>query len=144
LAFDRWRLLPRVLRGGTPTLGSTVLGKPVSMPILVAPMTSQRMAHPDGELAARVPREAPARSSCSAQVPATPSKTWPCTPGPGGFRCTSTVTELSHESLSSALRPGVRPTIPGWHIRMLAEPTPIFRQARTATRLPGVACSLLA
>jgi len=51
LAFDRWRLLPRVLRGGTATLGTTVLGQPVSMPILVAPMTSQRMAHPEGELA---------------------------------------------------------------------------------------------
>jgi 4-hydroxymandelate oxidase len=51
LAFDRWRLLPRVLRGGTVTLGTTVLGQPVSMPVLVAPMTSQRMAHPDGELA---------------------------------------------------------------------------------------------
>jgi 4-hydroxymandelate oxidase len=51
LAFDRWRLLPRVLRGGTATLGTTVLGQPVSMPVLIAPMTSQRMAHPEGELA---------------------------------------------------------------------------------------------
>jgi isopentenyl diphosphate isomerase/L-lactate dehydrogenase-like FMN-dependent dehydrogenase len=51
VAFDRWRLLPRVLRGGTPTLGTTVVGQSVSMPVLVAPMTSQRMAHPDGELA---------------------------------------------------------------------------------------------
>ena len=51
LAFDRWRLLPRVLRGGIPAIGTTVLGQPVSMPILVAPMTSQRMAHPEGELA---------------------------------------------------------------------------------------------
>jgi 4-hydroxymandelate oxidase len=51
LAFDRWRLLPRVLRGGTPALGTTVLGQPLSMPVLVAPMTSQRMAHPEGEVA---------------------------------------------------------------------------------------------
>jgi 4-hydroxymandelate oxidase len=59
LAFDRWRLLPRVLRSGTPSLGTTVLGQPVSMPVLVAPMTSQRMAHPEGELAsARAARSA--------------------------------------------------------------------------------------
>jgi 4-hydroxymandelate oxidase len=59
LAFDRWRLLPRVLRGGTPTLETTVIGQSVSMPVLVAPMTSQRMAHPDGELAsARAARRA--------------------------------------------------------------------------------------
>jgi 4-hydroxymandelate oxidase len=59
LAFDRWRLLPRVLRCGTATLSTTVLDQPVSMPILVAPMTSQRMAHPEGELAsARAARDA--------------------------------------------------------------------------------------
>ena len=51
LAFDHWRLLPRVLCGGTATLGTTGLDQPVSMPILVAPMTSQRMANPEGELA---------------------------------------------------------------------------------------------
>jgi hypothetical protein len=28
LAFDHWRLLPRVLRGGTATLGTTVLDQP--------------------------------------------------------------------------------------------------------------------
>jgi 4-hydroxymandelate oxidase len=50
-AFDRWRLLPRVLRGGTANLGTSVLGQPVSMPVLVAPMSVQRMAHPEGDLA---------------------------------------------------------------------------------------------
>jgi 4-hydroxymandelate oxidase len=59
LAFDRWRLVPRVLRGEAPTLGTTVLGQPVSMPILVAPMGFHRMAHPQGELASsRVARGA--------------------------------------------------------------------------------------
>ena len=33
-------------------LSTTVLGQAVSMPMLVAPMAFQRMAHPDGELAA--------------------------------------------------------------------------------------------
>jgi hypothetical protein len=56
-AFDRWRTLPRVLRGGTATLGTTVLGQSVSMPVVVAPTSLNRLAHPVGELAsARVHR----------------------------------------------------------------------------------------
>jgi isopentenyl diphosphate isomerase/L-lactate dehydrogenase-like FMN-dependent dehydrogenase len=50
-AFDRWRLLPRVLRGGNPTLETTVIGQPVSMPVLVAPTSLHRLAHREGELA---------------------------------------------------------------------------------------------
>jgi 4-hydroxymandelate oxidase len=34
-----------------PDLATTVLGQPISMPILVGPTAFQRMAHPDGELA---------------------------------------------------------------------------------------------
>ena len=51
-AFDRWSLRPRYLRGaGLPDPSTTVLGVPVSFPVLVAPWAYQRMAHPDGELA---------------------------------------------------------------------------------------------
>jgi 4-hydroxymandelate oxidase len=58
-AFDRWRLLPRVLRGGTASIGTTVLGQPVSMPVLVAPLPVNRLVHPEGELAiARAARDA--------------------------------------------------------------------------------------
>jgi isopentenyl diphosphate isomerase/L-lactate dehydrogenase-like FMN-dependent dehydrogenase len=52
-AFQRLRLRPRVLAdvsGVTTT--ATVLGHEVSMPILVAPVAFQRLAHPDGEVAA--------------------------------------------------------------------------------------------
>jgi len=49
-AWSRWLLRPRALvdvsEAGTAT---TVLGTPVSMPLLVAPVAYQRMAHPDGE-----------------------------------------------------------------------------------------------
>ena len=49
-AFDRWILRPRVLRGAsTPDTSTTLLGVPISMPILVAPWAHQRRAHPDGE-----------------------------------------------------------------------------------------------
>lgn len=59
-AFDRWRLLPRVLRGvNEATTGTTVLGTPVSMPVLLAPMGGHQFVHPEGEsVAARATRRA--------------------------------------------------------------------------------------
>ncbi len=51
-AFERLRLIPRVLRGvGSADLRTTVLGTPVSMPVLIAPMGVHGMAHPEGECA---------------------------------------------------------------------------------------------
>ena len=51
-AFERLRLRPRMLvKGSTPNLSTTVLGTPVSMPILVAPAANHGMAHPEGECA---------------------------------------------------------------------------------------------
>ena len=51
-AFARYRLRPRMLVdvSGVST-ETTVLGRDVSMPLLVAPTAFQRIAHPDGELA---------------------------------------------------------------------------------------------
>ncbi len=52
-AFERRKLRPRVLVDvGSVSTATTVLGTDVSMPILVAPLALQRMAHPEGELAA--------------------------------------------------------------------------------------------
>ena len=49
-AFDRWRIRPRVLVDvSVRDLSTTVLGEPLSMPVLVAPTAIQRMAHDDGE-----------------------------------------------------------------------------------------------
>ncbi len=50
-AFQRWQLRPRVLVDVAGcTSETTVLGHPVSMPLLVAPVAFQRVAHPDGEV----------------------------------------------------------------------------------------------
>jgi isopentenyl diphosphate isomerase/L-lactate dehydrogenase-like FMN-dependent dehydrogenase len=50
-AFRRWVLRPRVLVDvDTCTTATTVLGQEVSMPLLIAPVAFQRMAHPDGEV----------------------------------------------------------------------------------------------
>ena len=59
-AFDRWRFLPRVLRGlREVSPATTVLGQEVSLPVLIAPSGLHRLAHDDGELAtARAARDA--------------------------------------------------------------------------------------
>jgi isopentenyl diphosphate isomerase/L-lactate dehydrogenase-like FMN-dependent dehydrogenase len=51
-AYGRWRLRPRILCDVTDvSTETTVLGTPVALPVLVAPVAFQRMAHPDGEAA---------------------------------------------------------------------------------------------
>jgi len=50
-AFRRWQLRPRVLVDvAACTARTTVLGHELSMPLLVAPVAFQRIAHPDGEV----------------------------------------------------------------------------------------------
>jgi 4-hydroxymandelate oxidase len=51
-AWRRWWLVPRMLIDvSRVSLATTILGQPIDLPVMVAPMASQRMAHPDGELA---------------------------------------------------------------------------------------------
>src|SRR6185503_11320155 len=50
-AFTRWQLRPRVLVDVSEcTTAATVLGHELSMPLIVAPVAFQRVAHPDGEV----------------------------------------------------------------------------------------------
>jgi len=52
VAFQRWRLRPRVLAGvGQRDLSTTILGHPLSFPLILAPTAMHQLAHPDGELA---------------------------------------------------------------------------------------------
>jgi lactate 2-monooxygenase len=51
-AFDRWRIVPRMLTDATNRdLSTTVLGTSMPAPVLLAPLGVQSIAHPDGELA---------------------------------------------------------------------------------------------
>ncbi len=51
-AFQRWRIVPRMLRGvDAVDLSVTVLDEQVSMPILCSPVSFQRLCCPDGEIA---------------------------------------------------------------------------------------------
>jgi isopentenyl diphosphate isomerase/L-lactate dehydrogenase-like FMN-dependent dehydrogenase len=50
-AFTRWQLRPRVLVDVAGcTAATTVLGHELAMPLIVAPVAFQRVAHPDGEV----------------------------------------------------------------------------------------------
>ena len=52
VAYERITLLPRMLVDVSERhMGTTVLGEPVSMPILIAPTAFQGLAHPKGEVA---------------------------------------------------------------------------------------------
>ena len=59
-AFDRWRLLPRVLRGlREVSTATTVLGQDIALPVLIAPSSLHRLCHDEGERAtARAARAA--------------------------------------------------------------------------------------
>jgi isopentenyl diphosphate isomerase/L-lactate dehydrogenase-like FMN-dependent dehydrogenase len=58
-AFDRWRIVSRMLTGSTVRdLSTTVLGTTLSAPVVTAPIGVQSILHPDAErAAARVARE---------------------------------------------------------------------------------------
>ena len=51
-AFERWRIVPRMLRDhARRDLATTVLGTSMAAPVLLGPVGVQTLAHPDGELA---------------------------------------------------------------------------------------------
>src|SRR5918994_339254 len=72
-AWRRLKLRPRVLVDvSSVSTGTTVLGTPVSMPLLVAPTAIQRLAHPDAE-----------QGMAGAGAPARPG-VWPPPPSAAG------------------------------------------------------------
>jgi isopentenyl diphosphate isomerase/L-lactate dehydrogenase-like FMN-dependent dehydrogenase len=84
-AFSHRQLRPRVLVDVSEvTTATTVLGREVSMPVLVAPTAFQRLAHPDGEVAT-------ARAAAAA----------------GTVMCQSTLSSVTPGELSSSA-PGAR------------------------------------
>src|SRR4051794_10663136 len=51
-AFDRWKIVPRMLTEATERdLATTVLGTELPAPVLLAPVGVQTIVHPEGELA---------------------------------------------------------------------------------------------
>jgi isopentenyl diphosphate isomerase/L-lactate dehydrogenase-like FMN-dependent dehydrogenase len=74
--FRRWVLRPRVLVDvSEPSTATTVLGHEVSMPLLVAPVAFQRVAHPDGEVGMARAAHAVGTAMClSTMATATPAE----------------------------------------------------------------------
>jgi isopentenyl diphosphate isomerase/L-lactate dehydrogenase-like FMN-dependent dehydrogenase len=82
-AFERRKLRPRVLVDvGAGTTATTVLGSEISMPVLIAPLALQRMAHPEGELAtARAAASAGTVMCLSTAATARPAEVAAAAPG---------------------------------------------------------------
>jgi isopentenyl diphosphate isomerase/L-lactate dehydrogenase-like FMN-dependent dehydrogenase len=82
-AYQRWELRPRVLVDvGTVTAATTVLGKEVALPVLVAPTAFQRLCDPEGELAtARAAAGAGTVMTLSTLSSVTPADLAAATPG---------------------------------------------------------------
>jgi isopentenyl diphosphate isomerase/L-lactate dehydrogenase-like FMN-dependent dehydrogenase len=82
-AYARWQVRPRVLTGtDAASAATTVLGTEISMPLIVAPVAFQRMAHPDGELAtARAARSAGTIMALSTLATSTPADVAQAAPG---------------------------------------------------------------
>ena len=73
-AFERRKLRPRVLVDvGEITTATAVLGTEIALPVVIAPLAMQRMAHPDGE-------EATARAAAAAGTIMCLSSAATCTP----------------------------------------------------------------
>src|SRR5256714_8327412 len=82
-ASTRWQLRPRMLVDvSEAAVDTTVLGAPVSMPLLISPTAFQRMAHPDGEPAtARAAAAARTVMCLSTIATATPAEVAEAAPG---------------------------------------------------------------
>jgi isopentenyl diphosphate isomerase/L-lactate dehydrogenase-like FMN-dependent dehydrogenase len=74
-AFERRKLRPRVLVDvGTVTTQTTVLGTDVALPVLIAPLAMQRMAHPDAEAATARAAAAAGTIMCLSSAATSPPK----------------------------------------------------------------------
>jgi isopentenyl diphosphate isomerase/L-lactate dehydrogenase-like FMN-dependent dehydrogenase len=72
-AFERLKLRPRVLVDvGSVSTRTTVLGTEVALPVLIAPLALQRMAHTDGEVATARSAAAAGTIMCLSSAATTP------------------------------------------------------------------------
>jgi isopentenyl diphosphate isomerase/L-lactate dehydrogenase-like FMN-dependent dehydrogenase len=82
-AFGNWRIRPRMLVDvSEASPATTVLGTEISMPLIVAPVAFQRLAHPDGEQGmARAAAEAGTIMSLSSLATTRPADVAAAAPG---------------------------------------------------------------
>ena len=108
-AWRRWRLRPRVLAGiGAVSTETELLGGPLSMPILVAPVAYQRLVDPEGEVGMARAAQAAGTAICLSTLATTrPSELAAATP-PGRrwfqlycFKDEAVTTALVEEAVES-------------------------------------------
>jgi isopentenyl diphosphate isomerase/L-lactate dehydrogenase-like FMN-dependent dehydrogenase len=135
-AFRSWQLRPRLLIDvNACTTATTVLGQEVSMPLLVAPVAFQRVAHPDGEIGmARAAKAAGTVMCMSTMATSTPAEV-AAVDGPRWFQLYVFRDEgVTRELVSSAVDAGFTALV-------LTIDTPVFgrreRDLRTGFVIPS-------
>ncbi|MDQ6816131.1 MAG: alpha-hydroxy-acid oxidizing protein [Actinomycetota bacterium] len=128
-AFRRWRLVPRILCDVSERdLSVTVLGTPMPAPVALAPIGSQTIVHPEGELAvARAASQVGLAMSVSTVSSSTLEEIAAAGSGPKWFQLYRPRNpELAASLISRAERAGYRALIvtldtftPGWRPRDL-------------------------
>jgi isopentenyl diphosphate isomerase/L-lactate dehydrogenase-like FMN-dependent dehydrogenase len=134
-AFRRRHLRPRVLVDvADPSTGTTVLGEYVALPVLVAPVAFQRVAHPEGEVAMARAADAAGTIMCLSTL-ATASWDEVC---PTGARLWFQFYVPRDEGLAEELVAGARER--GFRAVVLTVDTPVLgrreRDLRTGFRIP--------
>jgi isopentenyl diphosphate isomerase/L-lactate dehydrogenase-like FMN-dependent dehydrogenase len=136
-AFSKFRLRPRVLVDvSSVSTETTVLGTPVSMPVLVAPMAFQQIAHEEGEVATARGAAAAGTLMCLSTV-ATSTPADVAAAAPGGARWLQIYVfrdrEVSDEVTTQALEAGFSALV-------LTADLPVYgirhREARTGFEAP--------
>ena len=108
-AFERRKLRPRILVDvQTVSTATSVLGTEIALPIVIAPLALQRMAHPDGELAtARAAAAAGTIMCLSSAATCAPAEVAAAAPGTARwfqvyvFKPRDTTTALVEEAVAS-------------------------------------------
>lgn len=97
-AWGHWRLRPRVLTDvREATAAVELLGETLAMPILVAPVAYQRMAHPEAEKGMAAGAAAAGTAMCLSTLSTTrPPRSPP--PRPGAGICSSSTPSMTRES----------------------------------------------
>jgi 4-hydroxymandelate oxidase len=120
-AFAHISLVPRVLCGKrTPDLGIILLGRPATMPVLIAPTAFHRLAHPDGE-------RATARAAAAAGV----------------IMIASMASTVAIEEVAAAAREKAAGAGPGLWFQLYIQPDLAFTEA-IIRRAEAAGCNTLA
>ncbi len=106
-AFREIAFRPRMgIRVGSPRLGTTVLGTPVSLPVLLAPCGLIRLVHPDGALGAARAAKRAGTISILSTVAGTPPEELASEQGPRWFQLYAADRDVAEHLMARARSAG--------------------------------------